>query len=156
MERSDKPKVTIIIPMYNEEKNILSIIRSVQNQSLQELEILCINDNSNDKTLSLLKSLQKEDPRIRIITNKKNRGVLYNRISGALKSNGEYVTFLDADDSLCNINILEKAYNLATKEFREKIELVHYQTCGSMIKDNGEMEPFVILILITQIILIKL
>ena len=144
MERSDNPKISLILPMYNEEKNILPIIRSIQNQSLQELEILCINDNSKDKTLSVLKSLQKEDPRIRIITNKKNRGVLYNRISGALKSKGEYVTFLDADDSLCNINILEKAYNLATKEFNEKIDIIHYQTCGSMIKDNGEMEPFVI------------
>ena len=144
MEKSDKPKITLIIPMYNEEKNILQVIRSIQNQSLQEVEILCINDNSNDKTLSALKSLQKVDPRIRIITNKKNRGVLYNRISGALKSNGEYVTFLDADDTLCNINILEKAYNLATKEFNEKIDLVHYQTCGSMIKENGDMEPFVI------------
>jgi glycosyltransferase involved in cell wall biosynthesis len=144
MEKSNKPKITLIIPMYNEEKNILQVIRSIQNQSLQEIEILCINDNSKDKTLSVLKSLQKADPRIRIITNKKNRGVLYNRISGALKSNGEYVTFLDADDCLCNINILEKAYNLATKEFNEKIDLIHYQTCGSMIKENGDMEPFVI------------
>ena len=144
MEKSEKPKISLIIPMYNEEKNIHPIIRSIQNQSLQDIEILCINDNSNDKTLSLLKSLQKQDPRIRIITNKKNRGVLYNRISGALKSNGEYVTFLDADDSLCNINILEKAYNVATKDFNERIDLVHYQTCGSEIKENGEMDQFVI------------
>ena len=144
MEKSDHPKITLIIPMYNEEKNVVQVIRSIQNQSLQEIEILCINDNSNDKTLSILKSLQKADPRIRIITNKKNRGVLYNRISGALKANGEYVTFLDADDCLCNINILDKAYNLATKEFKEKIELVHYQTCGSEIKENGDLDKLVI------------
>ena len=140
MEKSDHPKITLIIPMYNEEKNVVQVIRSIQNQSLQEIEIICINDNSNDKTLSILKSLQKSDPRIRIITNKKNRGVLYNRISGALKANGEYVTFLDADDCLCNINILDKAYNLATKEFKKKIELVHYQTCGSEIKENGDLD----------------
>ena len=144
MEKSDHPKITLIIPMYNEEKNVVQVIRSIQNQSLQEIEIICINDNSNDKTLSILKSLQKSDPRIRIITNKKNRGVLYNRISGALKANGEYVTFLDADDCLCNINILDKAYNLATKEFKKKIELVHYQTCGSEIKENGDLDKFVI------------
>ena len=144
MEKSDHPKITLIIPMYNEEKNAVQVIRSIQNQSLQEIEIICINDNSNDKTLSILKSLQKADPRIRIITNKKNRGVLYNRISGALKANGEYVTFLDADDCLCNINILDKAYNLATKEFKEKIELVHYQSCGSEIKENGDLGKFVI------------
>ena len=121
MVKIEKPKISVVIPMYNEEKNIIQIIRSIQNQSLQEIEIVCVNDNSNDKTLSILKSLQKSDPRIRIITNKKNRGVLYNRISGALKANGEYVTFLDADDCLCNINILDKAYNLATKEFKKKL-----------------------------------
>ena len=72
--------ISIIIPMYNEEKNILKIIRSIQNQSLQEIEILCVNDNSNDNTLSILTKLQKVDPRITIINNKFNRGVLYNRI----------------------------------------------------------------------------
>ena len=53
--KSEKPKVSVIIPMYNEEKNVLSAIRSVQNQDLQDIEIVCVNDNSNDKTLSLLK-----------------------------------------------------------------------------------------------------
>ena len=70
--------------MYNEEKNIKACIRSIQNQSLQEIEIVCVNDNSNDKTLSILKEMQKEDPRIEIITNKTNRGVIYNRIYGAM------------------------------------------------------------------------
>ena len=70
--------------------------------------------------------------------------MLYNRISGALKSNGEYIAFLDADDSFCNINILQKAYDIATKEHKEKIELVHFQTCGSEISEKGEMEQFVI------------
>ena len=144
MERSENPKISLVIPMYNEERNILPVIRSIQNQSFEDFEILCINDNSNDNTLSILKSLQKEDPRIRIITHKKNRGVLYNRISGALKSNGEYIAFLDADDCFCNINILQKAYDIATKEHKEKIDLVHFQTCGSEINENGEMEQFVI------------
>jgi glycosyltransferase involved in cell wall biosynthesis len=130
--------------MDNEEKNVLQVIRSIQNQSLQELEIVCINDNSNDKTLSILKSLQKDDPRIRIITHKTNRGVLYNRISGALKSNGEYVTFVDADDLICNMNIFQMAYDLATKEYNEKIDIIHYQTCGSKVNINGVIDPFVL------------
>ena len=109
-----------ILLKYNEEKNILPCIRTIQNQNLQEIEIVCVNDNSNDKTLSILQSLQKEDPRIEIITNKTNRGVIYNRIYGSLQSKGEYVTFIDADDGLCNIDILEKAYNIATKEHNEK------------------------------------
>ena len=141
--KSPTPKISLIIPMYNEEKNILPVIRSIQNQNLQEIEIVCVNDNSTDKTLSILESLQKEDPRITIITNKSNRGVLYNRIYGSIQSKGEYVTFIDADDGLCNIDILNKAYNIATKEHNEKIDIVHYQTCACTIKD-GVMDPFVI------------
>ena len=141
-QKLPNPKISIIIPMYNEEKNAKSIIRSLQNQTLQEIEIICVNDNSNDKTLSILQSMQKEDPRIEIITNKTNRGVIFNRIHGALQSKGEYVTFVDADDGLCNYDILTKAYNCATKEFGEKIDMVHYQSCGCKIKDTGEMEQF--------------
>ncbi len=144
MTKCQNPKISLIIPMYNEEKNIIPVIRSIQNQNLQEIEIVCVNDNSNDKTLSILESLQKEDPRIEIITNNSNRGVIYNRIYGAIQSKGEYVTFIDADDGLCNIDILEKAYNVATKEHNEKIDIVHYQTCACTIKENGEMEQFLI------------
>ena len=144
MKKSEKPKVSVIIPMYNEEKNAKKVIRSIQNQNLQEIEIVCVNDNSKDNTLQILEALQKEDPRITIITNRKNRGVIYNRIYGAIRSKGEYVTFIDADDALCNVGILEKAYNVATKQHNEKIDIVHYQTCGCIVDDNGNMEKFAI------------
>ena len=142
--KSEKPKISVIIPMYNEEKNVLSAIRNVQNQNLQDIEIVCVNDNSNDKTLSLLKKLQEEDPRITIIINESNRGILYNRIYGALESKGEYVTFVDADDGLCNKEILEKAYEVATKKYNEKIDVVHYQTCGSIVNKNGDFGDFLL------------
>ena len=141
--RVEKPKVSTIIPMYNEEKNILKVIRSIQNQSLQEIEIVCVNDNSKDKTLKILEDLQKEDPRITIITNKYNRGVLYNRIYGAIKSKGEYVTFIDADDALCNYEILANAYFYTTILYKENIDIVHYQTCGCSM-EKGDYDPFVI------------
>ena len=119
MEKSKKPKISLIIPMYNEQKNAKKVIRSIQNQNLQDIEIVCVNDNSNDKTLEILQELQEEDPRITILTNKNNRGVIYNRIYGAIRSKGEYVTFIDADDALCNLNILQKAYEVATKDHNE-------------------------------------
>jgi glycosyltransferase involved in cell wall biosynthesis len=144
-KRSENPKISIIIPMYNEAKNAKSVIRSIQNQSLQDFEIVCVNDNSNDDTLSVLEQLQEEDPRIIILTNKSNRGVIYNRIFGALKSKGEYVTFIDADDGLCNINILEKSYNIATEEKGEKIDIIHYQSCGAVLDENGEMGNFILI-----------
>ena len=142
LEKSEKPKISIIIPMYNEEKNVRNVVRTIQNQDLEDLEIVCVNDNSNDNTLNLLQNLQKEDHRITIINNKKNRGVIYSRIFGAIKSKGEYVTFVDADDGLCNKNILTKAYNVATKEHNEKIDIVHYQTCGCLVDDKGNFDKF--------------
>ena len=71
LKKFEKPKISVVIPMYNEEKNIIQIIRSIQNQSLQEIEIVCVNDNSNDNTLSKLNSLKEIDPRIlkKIINN---------------------------------------------------------------------------------------
>ena len=141
---SENPKISIVIPMYNEEKNALGVIRSIQNQSTEDLEIVIVNDNSNDNTLKVLKKLKEEDPRITIYTNKSNRGVIYNRIFGALKSKGEYITFLDADDGLCNYQILEKAYKIATENYDEKIDMIHYQTCGAVVDQNGEMGNFIL------------
>ena len=143
MVRTENPKISVIIPMYNEEKNILKVLRSIQNQTLQEIEIVCVNDNSKDKTLSMLEDFQKQDPRITIITNKINRGVLYNRIYGAIQSKGEYVTFIDADDALCNFQIFYNAYIYAKILFKEEIDIIHYQTCGCSMT-NGEYDPFVI------------
>ena len=144
MVRVDNPKISIIIPMYNEEKNLLKVLRSIQNQSLQEIEIVCVNDNSKDKTLPMLEDFQKQDPRITIITNKINRGVLYNRIYGATQSKGEYVTFIDADDALCNFEILNNAYIYAKYLFKENIDIIHYQTCGCSMNEKGEFDPFVV------------
>ena len=144
-KKSENPKISIVIPMYNEAKNAKFVIRTIQNQILQDFEIVCVNDNSNDNTLSVLEELKEEDPRITILTNKSNRGVLYNRIYGALMSKGEYVTFLDADDGFCNINILQKSYDIATKEKGEKIDMIHYQTCGAVIDEKGEMGNFLLI-----------
>ena len=143
-EKSENPKISLVIPMYNEEKNALGVIRSIQNQSIEELEIVIVNDNSNDGTLSLLKKLQEDDPRITIYTNKSNRGVIYNRIFGALKSKGEYIAFLDADDGLTNYKILEKSYELATEKYGERIDMIHYQTCGAVVDEKGEMGNFIL------------
>ena len=140
--KSENPKISIIVSMHNVEKNIISVIRSIQNQNLEDIEIICVNDNSKDKTLSILNTLKEEDPRITIITNKSTRGFLYNIIHGALESKGEYIVFVDANDGICNPEILLKAYNIATQKYNEKVEIVHYQTCGCQINQNGEMGNF--------------
>ena len=105
---------------------------------MQDIEIIFVNDNSNDNTLKILEKLQKEDPRLTILTNKNNHGVIYNGIYEAINSKGEYVTFIDADDALCNAFILGKAYKVATKEHNEKIDIVHYLICSLNNKDKRE------------------
>lgn len=135
-KKSESPKVSVVISLYNAEKKILPAIRSIQNQNLQEIEIVCVNDRSNDTTLSILKDLQSKDPRINIIINKYNRGTLYNKIYGALESKGEYVAFIDVEEGFANPNILKIAYETATKKYNEKIEIVNYQTCVSKTGDE--------------------
>ena len=140
-ENQEKPKISIIIPIYNGENNIIPMINSIKNQTLQEIEIICINDNSNDKTESILEKLKKEDPRITILKNKSQRGVLYNYIDGGMKAKGEYVAFLNVNDYFTSKDILNNVYEIATKKFEEKIDIVHYQICGSIYdKENKNIE----------------
>ena len=135
----DTPKISLIIPLYNSEKTLIPLINSIQNQTLKELEIILINDNSSDKTESLLTKLKKEDTRIITITNKIRRGVLFNIINTGLKAKGEYIIFLYQDDFFTSNDVLEKLYDIATKKFEEKIDTVNYRICISLYnKDQIE------------------
>ena len=73
---SEKPKASIIIPLYNTGERIKFIIRAIQNQNMEDIEIILVNDFSKDNTLEIIEKLKKEDPRIKIINNSKNMGVL--------------------------------------------------------------------------------
>ena len=134
--RPEKPKISIIIPIYNNQDTLTPTIRSIQNQNLQEIEIICMNDRSNDTSLQILKKLQKEDPRISIIRNKSNRGLLYNLMNGALESNGEYVIFIYPGDYLSNSDTLNKLYDIATKDYNKKIDIVNFQSCEFQMNNN--------------------
>ena len=104
-------KVSVIIPIYNACRYIRPALDSVISQTLQEIEIICVDDGSTDTSLDMLKIYQKQDSRIRIIT-KTNGGPALARNNGLARARGEYVAFLDADD-FCEIDMLEKLYNRA-------------------------------------------
>jgi len=123
---SSKPKVTIVIPVYNEEKYIKNVLKSIQYQSLKDIEILFIDDKSTDKSAKRIKEYQKIDPRITLIKNKKNRGILYNRIYGGLQSKGEYVAFIDADDIYANPEILKMSYEACIKHNLDILEFDYF------------------------------
>ena len=105
------PKVSIITPIYNREKFILRFLRCIQNQKFNDIEIIFIDDYSEDKSVQVIKDNQVKDERIILIINRKNKGTLISRTIGALKSRGEYLIFPDPDDILSN-NIINFCYNL--------------------------------------------
>ena len=121
----EKPKITALIPVYNSNKYIKSAIRSIQNQNMPDIEILIVDDFSNDNTLSIINILKKEDQRIKIIKNNRNRGTLYTRSIGALYSKGKYIMSLDNDDIFIN-DIFKICYEEAENN---NIDIVEFATC---------------------------
>lgn len=108
------PKVSVIIPVYNAERYLRECLDSLIQQTLQEIEIVCINDGSTDRSLDILKEYACKDKRITIICQQNiNAGVARN--AGLAIARGEYLSFLDADDFFAS-NMLESLYAYAKKQ----------------------------------------
>jgi len=105
----NKIKISVIVPVYNSEKFLNQCLKSALDQRLKNIEIICINDGSTDKSLEILQNLQEEDNRIKII-NQKNLGSGPARNNGIKKSEGEFIAFLDADDYYPDNKVLEDLY----------------------------------------------
>ena len=90
-------KVSIIIPVYNVEKYLDKCIQSAINQTLQDIEIILVDDESPDNCPQMCDDYAKRDGRIKVV-HKKNGGLGFARNSGLEIATGEYVTFLDSDD----------------------------------------------------------
>src|SRR5574344_665174 len=88
-------KVSIIVPIYNREKDLMKCYKSLINQTYKNLEIIFVDDGSTDNTLNILKSL----PNITVLT-KENGGPASARRYGLKESTGEYISFVDSDDKL--------------------------------------------------------
>jgi len=97
------------MPVYNVENYLRQCLDSVINQTLRDIEIICIDDQSTDGSLGILKDYAAIDPRIRIIT-QKNAGAGAARNTGLKVAKGEYLSFLDSDDFF-ELDMLEKAYH---------------------------------------------
>lgn len=106
----NKSKVSIIVALYNKEKYIKKCLKSLVNQTLKDIEIIVVNDCSIDKSLDIVKSF--DDKRIKVINNKKNKGIGITRNIGVSKATGEYIGFVDADDYV-EKDMYEKYYNYA-------------------------------------------
>lgn len=92
----EKKMISVIIPVYNRENTIEKSIKSVLNQTYHKLEIIIVDDGSNDNTFSVIKKIK--DSRIRIFSYRQNRGACYARNIGIKNARGEYIAFQDSDD----------------------------------------------------------
>ena len=107
------PKISVIIPIFNMEKYLRECLDSVLNQTLKDIEIICVNDGSTDNSLKILREYQDKYANIKLIS-RENRGVSFSRNEAIKSANGEYVCFVDPDDFYPANDILETLYNAAT------------------------------------------
>ena len=113
-------KVSIIVPIYNVEKYIERCLISLINQTLKDIEIIIINDQTPDNSMEICKEYAKRDKRIKIIENKKNIGLGLTRNKGIKIATGDYVAFIDSDDFVDN-NFYEMLY--------KKIKVTNTDAC---------------------------
>lgn len=108
------PIVSVIIPVYNEEKYLKECLKSVCQQTLKDIEIICVDDGSTDSSLKILNEIQKKDKRI-IVISQENSGGGTARNFGMNYASGKYLSFLDSDDCF-DITMLEKMVKAAEKD----------------------------------------
>ncbi len=108
------PKISVIIPVYNTEKFLKRCLESVCNQTLKNIEIICINDCSTDGSAKILKEYEEKYKNLSVINLEKNNGASNSRNIGISLANGEFLAFVDSDDEI-DLNFYEKLYEKAQK-----------------------------------------
>ena len=122
------PLVSIIVPLYNQERYLDACLRSISRQSYKNLEVIVVNDGSTDNSSSMAKEWSKKDQRIRVV-DKCNEGAMKARLFGYELANGDYVAFVDSDDLLPKDSISILTNHIEGK----KVDLV----IGSITKKLG-------------------
>ncbi len=124
------PKVSVIIPVYNVEAYLRQCLDSVVNQTLKDIEIICVDDGSTDGSAAILKEYATKDERIKILT-QSNSGAGAARNAGIARATGEWITFCDADDWI-EPDAIEKMVAAAQREDADCV-------CCGMLRDwrNG-------------------
>lgn len=140
------PKVSVIVPVYNVEDYIEKCLKSLVNQTLDEIEIIIVNDGSTDNSETIIKKyIQNNNNKIRYVT-KTNGGLSDARNYGMKFATGEYIAFLDSDDYV-DVTIYEKMYNKAKQDncdfvecdFIWKYDKKEVKDCGEIYYNKHEM-----------------
>lgn len=129
------PKISVIIPVYNVEPYLRQCLDSVINQTLKEIEIICVDDGSTDNSLSILKEYAQKDNRITVLS-QVNSGVGFSRNEGIDRAKGEYIAFMDPDDYYPNDQVLKMLWVNANKH--------NVTICGGSLELYNEENDHVI------------
>ena len=112
--------LSVIIPMYNSEKYIEECIESVVNQSFKNIEVIIVDDGSDDDSLILSKKYEKTDARVRVIS-KTHSGPFDTRALGVENAKGNYITFVDADDFIAG-----NSFELAKRDMESGVDVISF------------------------------
>lgn len=122
--------ISIIVPVYNMEKYLRKCLDSLVNQTYNDIEIICVNDGSTDKSQDILEQYKNKYPKIIKVINKENGGLSDARNTGIKKAKGDYIGFVDSDDWV-ELDMFEKMYNYALKN---KLDIV---VCDTIMEFNN-------------------
>lgn len=118
------PKITIVIPVHNTEDYLEQCLDSVLTQTLSDIEVICVDDNSKDSSMDILNRYQEQDSRVRVFHFDKPSSALLARKLGVMEAKGEYILFLDADDYLEN----DACQQIYDKIVAEKVDILHFSS----------------------------
>ncbi len=133
------PKVSVIVPFYNVEGYIEKCLETLVNQTLQDIEIILVNDGSKDRSVNIVKKFQSSYPEKIVYLEKENGGLSDARNYAIPHAKGEYIAFLDSDDYV-EKDMYQKMYELAVKENSDMVECDFYwEYPNKTRKDVGEI-----------------
>lgn len=130
----DTPKVSVVVPVCNVETYLEECLQSLENQTLKEIEFICVNDGSTDNSLSILKTFAQKDERFKII-DKDNAGYGHAMNLGMDMARGIYIGIVESDD-FADEHMFEDLYNLAEKE---NLDLVK-SDFNRFVMENGKLK----------------
>lgn len=132
----NKPKISVIVPVYNNEKFLRKCLDSIRFQTYKNLEIICINDGSSDGSGEILEEYKKLDDRF-VIVHQKNSGVGNVRNNGIKLATGDYISFIDSDDWLL-LDLYETFYK---KTLEKNIDIYIFNIQGYIQDANDIARP---------------
>lgn len=134
------PKVSIVVPVYNVEKYLEQCLESIVNQTLKDIEIICVDDGSTDKSGEILDKYAADDARVKVI-HKKNSGYGNSMNIGFDAAQGEYIGIIESDD-YAELNMFESLYDCAVENRLDVLKSEYFYYYSIPMERNEKQDVF--------------